>query len=243
MQSLDSSALIGLGAFAAIVILFVLIFVFAGRKAKKALVEFAASRGTLIQPKDETGELEKNLTERLGMPPGGIYKDIVPLSLSAGEGWLFSRAPEPDRDSSDNRSSSGSPHQYIVVFMDIPISGRTFTAKAVPIGGGLGRQIVEFMLAKVFGARGIHYLDVTAEYPEFSKVYNVFTEDEAGARSAILSSGVISCLMNRPRKDPPSLSFGPKGFGMDLEGMLKSRQEIELFVQWADDLARELERG
>jgi len=243
MQSLDSSALIGLGVFAVIVVVFVLIFFSAGKKAKKALAEFAASRGAVVQPKDETGELEKNLTERLGMPPGGIYQDIVPLPLSAGEGWLFSRAPEPDRNSSDNSTSSGSPHQYIVVFMDIPLSGRTFAAKAVPIGGGLGRQVVEFLLAKVFGAKGIHYLDVTAEYPEFSKVYNVFTEDEAGARSAILSPGVISCLMNHPRKDPVSLSFGPKGFGMDLEGMLKSRQEIEFFVQWADDLAHELERG
>jgi hypothetical protein len=242
MQSLDSSALIGLGVFAVIVVVFVLLFL-AGKKAKKALAEFAASHGLVVQPKDETGELEKNIVERLGIPPGGVYRDIVTLPLSSGQGWLFTRAPEPERNSSSPNTSAGSPHQYIVVFMDIPITGRTFAAKAIPISGGLGRQVVEFILAKAFGAKGIHYLDTTADYPEFAKVYNVFTEDEKGARSVILSSGVISCLMNHPRKDPVNLSFTPRGFGLDIESMLKSRQDIELFVQWADDLARVLGHG
>lgn len=242
MQSFDPGMFIGLGVFAVIVVVFVLLF-FAGTKAKKALAEFAASRGIIVQPKDETGDLKKSVMERLGMPPGGVYKDIVPLPLSSGEGWLFTRAPEPEKNSSDPNTSSGSPHQYIVVFMDIPVGGRSFAAKAIPISGGLVRQLVEFILAKAFGAKGIHYLDTAAEYPEFAKVYNIFTEDEKGARSVILSSGVISCLMNRPRKDPVNLSFTPKGFGMDIESMLKSRQEIEIFVQWADDLARVLGRG
>jgi hypothetical protein len=244
MQSTNSGTFIGLGLFALIVVVFVLIFFFAGKKAKKALAEFAASRGLAVQPIDEGNELEQRVVERLGIPEGGIYQDIVRLPLSSGEGWLFTRAPEREKNNVDPHSSTGSPHQYIVVFMDIPIKGRSFAAKAVPMPlGGLGLQLVEFVLAKAFGAKGIHYLDTTADYPEFSKVYNVFTEDEKGARSVILSSGVVSCLMAHPRKDPVNLSFTPKGFGLDIESMIKSRQDIDLFVQWADDLARALERG
>ncbi len=244
MQSTNSGTFLGLGLFALVVVVFVLIFFFAGKKAKKALAEFAASRGLAVQPIDEGNELEQRVVERLGIPEGGIYQDIVRLPLSSGEGWLFTRAPEREKNNSDPHSSTGSPHQYIVVFMDIPIKGRSFAAKAVPMPrGGFGLQLVEFVLAKAFGAKGIHYLDTTADYPEFSKVYNVFTEDEKGARSVILSSGVVSCLMAHPRKDPVNLSFAPKGFGLDIESMLKSRQEIDLFVQWADDLARVLERG
>lgn len=240
MESLDPTMYMGLGLFAAVVAFFVLIFFFAGKKAKKALAEFAASRGLVVQRIDEGNELERQVTERLGIPEGGVYQDIIKLTLSSGEGWLFTKAPDPKKGSSDPNTSSGSPHQYIVVFIDIPIKGRTFAAKAIPISGGLGLKVVEFVLAKVFGAKGIHYLDTAADYPEFARVYNVFTEDEKGARSVILSSGVIACLMNHPRKDPVNLSFTPKGFGLDIESMLKSRADIDLFVQWADDLARVL---
>jgi hypothetical protein len=239
MQTFDPGMFIGLGVFAVIVVVFVLLFL-SGTKARKALAEFAASRGLLVQPKDEGGELGRRVVEELGIPEGGIYKDIVELPLSSGKGWLFTRAPENKSSSSGPETSGGSPHQYIVVFMDIPIKGRTFAAKAIPISGGLGQQVVEFLLAKVFGAKGIHYLNTTAEYPEFAKVYTIFTEDEDGATSVILSSGVISCLMTHPRKEPVNVSFTPKGFGLDIEPLLKSREDIELFVQWVDDLARVL---
>lgn len=242
MQSFDPGMFIGLGVFVVIVIVFVLLF-FSSTKAKKALAEFAASRGLMVRPKDEGDDLQHKVVERLGIPAGGTYKDIVELPLSSGQGWLFTRAPENRGSSSGPETSGGSAHQYIVVFMDIPIKGRTFAAKAIPISGGLGLQLVEFVLAKVFGAKGIDYLNMTAEYPQFAKVYNIFTEDEAGARSAILSSGVISCLMTHPRKDPVNLSFTPKGFGLDIDPLLKSRGDIELFVQWADDLARVLKRA
>jgi hypothetical protein len=243
MQWSDPTTYIGLGLFVVIVVVFILIFFVAGKKAKKALAEFAASRGLTVQPLDEGNELERQVTERLGIPEGGVYQDIVKLVLDSGEGWLFTKAPDPKKGSSEPNTSAGSPHQYIVVFIDIPIEGRTFAAKAVPIPGGFGRQVVEFVLAKVFGAKGIHYMDTAADYPEFSRVYNIFTEDEKGARSVILSSGVTACLMNHPRKDPVNLSFTPKGFGLDIESMLKSRADIDLFVQWADDLARVLGHG
>jgi hypothetical protein len=237
MQSFNPGLFIGLGVFAAIVVVFVLLFL-SGTKARKALAEFAASRGLVVLPKDEGGVLERRVVEQLGVPEGGIYKNIVELPLSLGEGWLFTRAPENTGSTSGPESSGGSPHQYIVVFMDIPVKGRTFATKAIPISGGLGQKLVEFALAKVFGAKGIHYLNTTAEYPEFAKVYNIFTEDEEGARSVILSSGVISCLMTHPRREPVNMSFTPKGFGLSIEFMLKSREDIELFVQWVDDLAR-----
>ncbi len=242
MQSSDPSTIIGLGFFAVFVVVFILVFFYAGKKAKKALAEFAASRGLTVQPIDEGNELEKKAVDRLGIPEGGIYQDFVRLPLSSGEGWIFTKAPDQRKGSSDPNTSGGSPHQYIVVFIDIPITGRTFAAKAIPVSKGFGLKVVEFVFAKAFGAKNIHYLDTTAEYPEFAKVYNVFTEDEKGARSVVLSPGVISCLMNHPRKDPVNLSFSPKGFGLDIESMLKKREEIDLFVQWTDDLARELGR-
>lgn len=242
MQSMDSGSIIGLGFFALLVVVFVLIFFYAGKKAKKALAEYAASRGLTVLPIDEGNALEKRVVDRLGIPGGGVYQDILQLPISSGEGWLFTKAPDPKKTSSGPEESSGSPHQYIVVFMDIPIKGRSFAAKATPMPrGGLGLQLVEFILAKAFGAKGIRYLDASADYPEFAKVYGVFTEDEKGARSVILSPGVTSCLMNHPRKEPVNISFTPGGFGLDIERMLKSRQDIELFVQWADDLARVLE--
>ncbi len=243
MGSIDLNTSLGLGLLTVVFVVFIILFFFAGKKAKKALAEFAASRGLTVQPIDEGNELERQVTERLGIPGGGVYQDIVKLPLSYGQGWLFTRAPDNKGGSSGPETSGGAPHQYIVVFMDIPIKGRTFAAKAVPISGGLGRKVVEFVLAKAFGAAGIHYLDTTAEYPEFARVYNIFTEDESGAKSVVLSSGVISCLMTHPRKDPASLSFTPKGFGLDIDPLLKSRQDIDLFVQWADDLARVLARA
>ena len=241
MQNSDPNTFIGLGIFGIIVVVFVLIFFFAGKKAKKALAEFAASRGLVVQPIDEGNEIERQVTRKLGIPEGGIYQDIVRLPISSGEGWLFTKAPDPKKNDPHVETSSGSPHQYIVVFMDIPVTGRTFAGKASPMPkSGIGLQLVEFILAKDFGAKGVHFLDTAADYPDFTKVYNVFTEDEAGARSVVLSSGVISCLMNHPRKEPVNISFTPNGFGLDIEKMLKSRQEIELFVQWTDDLARVL---
>jgi hypothetical protein len=243
MQSMDSGSIIGLGLFAVIVVVFVLIFFLAGKKAKRALAEFAASRGLAVQAFDEGNELERRVVERLGIPEGGIYQDIVKLPITSGDAWLFTKAPD-QKKSSDPDTSSGSPHQYIVVFMDLPVKGRTYAVKAVPIPrGGLGLKVVEFVLAKAFGAQGVHYLDIAADYPEFAGVYNVFTADETGARSVVLSPGVISCLMSHPRKDPVNLSFGPGGFGLDIESMLKSRMEIDIFVQWTGDLARVLERG
>jgi hypothetical protein len=209
------------------------------RRAKAALAEFASSRGLVIQAADEGEELERRVVESIGVPAGGTYRDIVRLPLSTGEGYLFTKAPRTKGDSSE-AGSDGSPHQLIVVFMDIAVTGRTFAAKAIPVAGELGERMLEFVLGKVFGATGIKRLDTSADYPEFSKTYNVFTEDEDGARSVVLSSGVVSCLMTRPQKDPVNISIGPKGFGVDIASVMKSRQELERFVDWADDLARVL---
>jgi hypothetical protein len=236
----DSSTGFLIGA-AVIVVVAAAIFlaVWSSRRAKAALVEFASSRGLSVEPLDQGEELERRVVESLGVPAGGIYRDIVRLPLSAGEAYLFTKAPETKGASSDT-GTGGSPHQFIVVFMDIAVSGRTFAARAIPVAGKLGERMVEFVLNKVFGATGIKRLDTSAYYPDFSKVYNVFTEDEEGARSVVLSSGVVSCLMTHPQKEPVNISIGPKGFGVDITSVMKSRQEIDRFVDWADDLARVL---
>ena len=229
-----------IGAIGAIV--FVLItyaVVKASMGPKKALQAFVQSRGLIIEPKDEGGQLATKMEEKLGIPSGGIYKDIVRLPLSTGEAYLYTRYSE-HRSSSTTGSQTGPPHHFITVFMDIPVTGRTFLGPSMPIGGGFGKMMVEFVFKRVFGAHDIHIFDVKDHHPHFAKVYNIFTEDEESARKVILSSGIASSLMSHPRKKPPSVAFCPEGFGLDIEPMIKRIDEMELFVAFAENLSREL---
>jgi hypothetical protein len=225
-------------ASSAVVIIIALYLVFFYvKKPKRALAEFVQSRGLVIIPTDQGGELERRLVEEIGIPEGGRYHDIIRLPLSVGEAYFYTRLPEPSRTSSTG-SSSGSPHHFITVFADIPLKGRTFVVPHVPIRGKFAEKVIEYILNKVFGAKNITLLDVQDQYPDFAKKYNVFTEDEAGARKFILSGDLIPYLMTHPGKKPVNIAFAPGGFGIDIEPQLKSRREMDEFTAWAENLAR-----
>ena len=222
------------------IFLFVLYLVFyLSKRSKKALASFVQSRGLIILPDDAGAELESKLVQKLGVPSGGRYKDIVQLPLSVGEAYFYTQQPQPQRSSSSS-STSGNAHHFITVFMDLSASGRTFVAPRVPIGGELGKKMVEFILKRVFDARDITILDIKEAFPDFAKTYNVFTEDEEGAKRIILSPGVISCLMTYPGKNPVNIAFSPSGFGIDIQPIMKKPEEMDRYTVWAENLARVL---
>jgi len=208
-------------------------------KAKKALIAFAQSRGLAIIPEDQNNEMGSRLTERFGLPMTGRYRDIVKLPLSFGESYLCTRTPETS--SSSSGSSSGPPNHFIVVFMDIPITKRTFVIPHFPLKGKFAKGIIEFILKKAFGAKNIEMLEIEERYPDFAKVYNIFTEDVKSAEEVILSADVMSMLLTHPRKKPVNICFTPKGFGIDIEPQMKKSVEIERFVAWTENMARALD--
>lgn len=222
------------------IFLFALFIVFyISKRSKKALASFVQSRGLIMLPDDAGSELESKLVEKLGVPSGGRYKDIVELPLSVGEAYFYTQLPQPQQASSSS-STSGNAHHFITVFMDLPASGRTFVAPRIPIGGEFGKKMVEFILKRVFDARDITILDIKEAFPDFAKIYNVFTEDEEGAKRIVLSSGVMSSLMTYPGKNPVNIAFSPSGFGIDIQPMMRKPEEMDRYTVWAENLARVL---
>jgi len=225
---------------ALVIFLFALYLVFyLSKRSKRAFSSFVQSRGLIILPDDAGSDLETKLTEKLGVPSGGRYKDIVRLPLSVGEAYFYTQLPQPQQTSSSS-STSGNAHHFITVFMELPASGRTFIAPRVPIGGEFGKKMVEFILKRVFGARNITILDIKEAFPDFAKIYNVFTEDEEGAKRIVLSPGVMSCLMTYPGKNPVNIALSPSGFGIDIQPMMKKPEEMDRYTVWAENLARVL---
>lgn len=204
-------------------------------KAKKTLITFAQSRGLTIISEDQNNDIRSRLTEKFGLPEMGIYRDIVKLPISFGESYLYTRTPE-----TSDGSSSDSPHHFIVVFMDIPITQRTFVIPHFPLKGKFAKGIIEFVLKRAFGAKNIEMLEIEERFPDLAKVYTVFTEDVKSAEEVILSADVMSMLLTHPRKKPVNICFTPEGFGIDIEPQMKKLDEIEQFVAWAENMARAL---
>lgn len=205
-------------------------------KAKKALIAFAQSRGLAIIEDDQNSGMGLRLTEKFGLPMTGRYRDIVKLPSSFGESYLCTKISE-----TNSGSSSGPPHHFIVVLMDIPIDKRTFVIPHFPLKGKFAKGIIEFVLNRAFGAKGLEMLEIEKRFPNFSKVYNVFTEDVKSAEEIILSADVVSMLLTHPRKKPVNVCFTPEGFGLDIEPQMKKSVEIERFVVWTENLARALD--
>jgi len=208
-------------------------------KAKKALVGFAQSRGLTIISEDQDNVLRSRLTEKFGLPMAGEYQDIIKLPLSSGEGYLCTRSP--DTSDSSSETSSGPPHHFIVVFMNIPIDRRTFVIPHFPLKGKFVKGIIEFVLKRAFGAKDIELLEIEERFPDLAKAYSVFTEDVKSAEEVIMSADVMSMLLTHPRKEPVNICFTPEGFGIDIEPQMKKLDEIEQFVAWAENLVRVLD--
>jgi hypothetical protein len=209
--------------------------IFTGR-AKKALISFAMSRGLEIIPYDREGDLKSRITESFGLPEMGGLEDIVKIPLSHGEGYLYTRVP--DGSGSSSASSSEFTHQFMVVFIDIPISQRTFVVQRIPLKGKLAKIVIKLVLNKIFGAGNVELMEIDERFPDFGRKYNVFTEDVEEAERVVLTSGVMSVLMTHPRKRPANICFAPSGFGVMIEPVMKSAQEIERLVAWSENLCR-----
>ena len=210
---------------------------FTGR-AKRALITFARTRGLTIIPDDRSGDLKTRITRGFGLPETGNIEDIVKIPLSNGEGYLYNRIP--DTSGSSSTASSDYTRQYIVVFIEIPIDRRTFVVQHIPFKGRLAKVVIDMVLKKVFGAGNVILMELEERFPDFGKVYNVFTEDEEGAERVILTADVISMLMTHPGKNPANICFSPSGFGIVIESKMKTAVEIERFVTWSENLARAL---
>jgi hypothetical protein len=207
-------------------------------KSKKALVAFGQSRGLTIISEDQDNVLRSRLAEKFGLPMAGEYRDIVKLPLSFGEGYLCTRSP----DTSDNspETSSGPSHHFIIVFINIPIDQRTFVIPHFPLGGKFAKGIIKYVLKRAFGAKDVELLEIEERFPDFAKVYSVFTEDVKSAEEVIMSADVMSMLLTHPRKEPVNICFTPEGFGIDIEPQMKKIDEIEQFVAWTENMARAL---
>ncbi|GEM_PF-1702748 len=210
---------------------------FIGR-AKKALITFARTRGLTIVPDDRSGDLKTRITQSFGIPETGRLVDIVKIPLSNGEGYLYTRLPETSGSSAGSASDFVS--QFIVVFIDIPIAERTFVVQRVPLKGRLARAVVEMVLKRIFGAGKIELMEIDKRFPDFGRVYNVFTEDVDSAESVVLTTDVMSVLMTHPQKKPANVCFAPSGFGIFIEPKMKKVEKIERFVTWSENLARAL---
>jgi hypothetical protein len=146
----------------------------------------------------------------------------------------------PETSGSSAGSASDFESQYIVVFIDIPIDRRTFVVQHVPFKGRLARAVIDMVLNKVFGAGNVVLMELEGRFPDFGKVYNVFTEDVDGAERVVLTADVMSVLMTHPGKNPANVCFSSSGFGIVIEPKMKTAQEIERFVAWSENLARAL---
>lgn len=210
---------------------------FTGR-AKKALINFARTRGLTIIPDDRSGDMKTRITQGFGLPEMGGIEDIVKIPLSNGEGYLYTHIP--DTSGSSSTSSSDYTRQLIVVFIDIPIDRRTFVVQHVPFKGRLAKIVIDLVLNKVFGAGNVILMELEDRFPDFGRIYNVFTEDVDGAERVILTADILSVMMTHPGKKPANVCFSPSGFGIAIEPKMKSAEEIERFVAWSENLARAL---
>jgi len=211
-------------------------------KPRRELAAFAQSRGLIILPEDANGELKKKIEENFNIPQSGEYRDIITLWFGSGEAYFYRVVPHSERTSTTG-TTSGSPHHFIAVFMPTGMRERAFAAPAVPVSGKFAEKIVSYILEHAFGAKDIKILNIKDQYPDFGQKYNVFATDEKNARDIILSEDVISTLMAYPMKRAANIMFSPKGFAVDIEPLLKKRDEMDRLIVWAEDLARVLKRN
>jgi len=204
---------------------------------KKALLAFAAARGLAVLPEDTDGSLARRFVEQMKLPARGDFQDIMKIPLPQGEGYLFTQ--RPDTTGSDS-AGEGTPHHYLVVFLPLAISCRTFLTPKFLLGGSVGRKMIEMLLSHLFGVADVSFIDIDGEFPEFSKKINVFTEDEDGARKLLLNTEVTSLLMELPGKTIINMAVTPGGMAMHIEPMMRKAEQIEEFVTWSEKMVRAL---
>lgn len=228
-----------------IVVVFYSVFhyiVYNVRRLKRAVSSYAQSRGLAVARKDENGDFGRMLLERLGVPPGGIYEDIMRLPISQGEGYLYSGYKGLESGSEKGDSDENLKY-FITVFTEIPISGSVFLFSHTEIKGKLLKKMYQFAMSMVPGPGGRKALDIEEQFPEFAKTHTIFAKDQKDAFDVILTADVMSILISRL----PSISriyhnitFLPGGFTIEIIPFFKSPQDVEDFVRLAEDLSRHI---
>ncbi|MBN1882249.1 MAG: hypothetical protein JW885_08765 [Deltaproteobacteria bacterium] len=204
---------------------------------KKALYAFADSRGLSIQPEDTDGSLARRFVEQMNLPVHGDIEDIMKVPLPQGEGYFFTQSPDvTDSDS----TSEGTPRHSLVVFSPLPLSGRTFLTPKFPLGGSVGRKMIEMLLSHLFGVRDVSFVETEREFPEFSKKVTVFSEDEDGARGVLLNEEITSLLLELQGKTIINMAVTPGGLAIHIEPMIKKVEQIEALVGWSEKIIRAL---
>jgi len=206
-------------------------------KHKKTLLAYASTRGLTVLPEDTDGALARRFIEQMNLPVRGDIQDILKLPLAQGEGYLYTQRPEV---STSDTGGDASPHQYLVVFFPLALSGRTFLTPKFPLGGAVGRKMIEMLLSHLFGVKDVSFVETEREFPEFSKKVTVFSEDEDGARKLLLNTEVTSLILERPEKTILNMAVTPGGTAMHIEPMMRKPEQIDEIVNWSEKIIRAL---
>lgn len=204
---------------------------------KKALLTFAAGRGLTVLPEDPDGSLARRFIEQMNLPVHGEIVDIMKIPLPQGEGYLYTQRPDVTGGDS---VGEGTPHHYLVVFFPLALSGRTFLTPKFPLGGTVGRKMIEMLLSHLFGVMDVSFIETDREFPEFSKKINVFSEDEDGARRLLLNTEITSLLLELQGKMIINMAMTPGGLAMHIEPMMRKVEQIEELVTWSEKMIRAL---
>jgi len=204
---------------------------------KKALLAFAATRGLTVLPEDTDASLARRFTEQMNLPVLGDIQDIMKIPLPQGEGYLFTQ--RPDVTGSDS-AGEGTPHHYLVVFLPLALSGRTFLTPKFSLGGSVGRKMIEMLLSHLFDVKDVSFIETDREFPEFGKKVSVFSEDEAGARRVLLNTEITSLVLERQGKTIINMAVTPGGVAMHIEPMMRKTEQIEELVNWSEKITRAL---
>lgn len=207
------------------------------RRVKSAVKSYALSRGLSVAREDENGDFGRMLVERLGVPKGGKYGDIMRLPLSRGEGYLYS-GYKGVKNGSEKGTSDENLRYFITVFMEVPISGPVFLFSHSEVKGMLLKKMFLFAISIVPGPGGKKALDIEERFPEFAKTHTIFAVKGEDAFDVILTADVVAILMARLPHTFYNISFLPGGFIMEITPLFKSSGDVEDFVRLAEDLSR-----
>lgn len=207
------------------------------RRVKRAVTSYARSRGLVVAQKDENGDFGRMLEERLGVPKGGMYEDIMRLPVSRGEGYFCSgyKGVESGSEKGDRDENL---KYFITIFMEIPISGPVFLFSHAEVKGKLLKKMFLFAMSMVPGPGGRKALDIKKRFPEFARTHTIFAVKGEDAFNVILTADVVAILMAPLPHTYYNISFLPGGFIVEMAPLFKSSGDVEDFVRLAENLSR-----
>ncbi len=228
----------------AISFIFMLSFIiYSSRRVRRTVATYARLRGLVITSYDKDGAFAKTLEQRLGIFKGGIYNDIIKLTISE-EAYLFNGCRGIER-SSNKEAIQEDPHYFIAVFMEIPISGLIFLMPHTEIKGKLSNKIFDYAMQKAPGAMGTRAVDIKDRFPEFAKTHAIFSNNEDEVFNIILTPDMMPTLsppsiLASPLTISYNISLFPGGLFVEIDPLFKKYEDVEFFVLLAENISRAL---